>query len=188
MNFYQNILTSLRFIVISIALLGIIYPVLLLLLGQTIFPHQANGSLLRNRGGKVLGSALIGQKFHSNYYFSSRPSLINYNPINLTPSNNKQLEEHRIEICRNYIKYDPLKSIPIDFVTNSASGLDPHISLSSAYMQISSIEKFRNISSLRLQRLIKNNTEGRFLSMFGEEKVNVLKLNIDLDRISHVIK
>lgn len=171
---------------------AVIYPSVILLFGQLILPFQANGSLIKNDQGVVVGSSLIGQPFKSDKYFWSRPSAVSYSTgetagktgvssaTNLAPSNPKLIENIEAEI--KLLKEANIKPTA-DLVYTSGSGLDPHISIESAQNQINRVAIARNLDLNQLQQLIKQNTEGRFLGIFGEPGVNVLKLNIDLDKL-----
>jgi K+-transporting ATPase ATPase C chain len=178
-----------------------IYPLFMLISGQVAFSYQANGSLITNSQGMVIGSALIGQPFVSEKYFWSRPSTTNYSTAdpknddagilktgvsgasNLAPSNPALLE--RINGNEGEIK--KLKKADIqptaDLVYTSGSSLDPHITPEGAKVQIPRIAKVRGIQPNQLETLISQNTDGRFLGIFGEPGVNVLKLNLGLDKI-----
>jgi potassium-transporting ATPase KdpC subunit len=169
-----------------------LYPLFMLICGQVIFPFQANGSLITNNEGTVVGSALIGQPFASEVYFWSRPSVINYSTepavyttgesgaSNLAPTNPQLIERIQGDIKRLQEADIPPTA---DLVYTSASGLDPHISPESAQAQISRIATTRNLDPQQIQTLISQNTEGRFLGIFGEPGVNVLKLNLALDAL-----
>ena len=173
-------------------LTGIIYPLLMTGLAQVIFPAKANGSLIM-KDGKVIGSALIGQKFDSTIYFWSRPSFIDYNPIpsgssNFGPTSKallKQVRDRRVLFASKNSITDTL-SIPKEMIFASGSGLDPHISKKAALMQIDRIVKARNFDSDKKQELVKcinGLTEAPQLSFLGEERINVLMLNLELDKL-----
>jgi K+-transporting ATPase ATPase C chain len=166
-----------------------------------IFPRQAQGSLIE-RDGKVIGSALIGQVFTSDKYFHGRPSATTapdpndatktipapYNAANsggsnLGPSNKALIDRVQGDI-EALKKENPAAPVPADLVTTSASGLDPHISPEAALFQVPRIAKARNLPEDRIRQLVEDNTEGRFLGLLGEPRVNVLLLNLALDRIS----
>jgi potassium-transporting ATPase KdpC subunit len=176
---------------VMILFTGIIYPVLVTLIAQVIFPHQANGSLIESEG-KYLGSELIGQQFDQEGYFWGRPSAtlpFPYNGSSSSGSNygpsNKELLvniQKRIEALK---KSDPenTMSIPVDLVTYSASGLDPHISLAAALYQIPRVARVRDMNEVILQEMVNRFTEGRQFGVLGEPRVNVLRLNLALDKI-----
>ena len=189
---------------------AIVYPFVMIAFGQIVFPFQANGSLLKNAQGQVIGSALIGQPFTSDRYFNSRPSTTSYSTAdpkkddagvlktgvsgasNLAPSNPALLDR-----IKGKSDPDPKKAIEgdiprlqkvgvkptADLVYTSGSSLDPHISPEGAIAQIQRVAKARNLQPPQLEALIQQNTDGRFLGIFGEPGVNVLKLNLALDGI-----
>ena len=179
-----------------------IYPLFMLISGQVVFSDQANGSLIKNSQGVIIGSALIGQPFASEKYFWGRPSTTNYSTAdpkkdeagvlktgvsgasNLAPSNPALLER----INGNEGEIQRLKKAGIqptaDLVYTSGSSLDPHITPESAQVQIARVAKARGVEPKQLETLISQNTDGRFLGIFGEPGVNVLKLNLAVDKIS----
>lgn len=171
------------------ALTGLLYPSAITGLAQFLFPKQANGSLIY-KDGKAVGSSLIGQPFDDPKYFWSRPSAtgpVPYNGAassgsNLGPTNPALFKavQDRVDALR---KADPdnTQPIPVDLVTASASGLDPHISPAAAAYQAGRVAKVRGISLATVQELIQKHTQGRFLGLLGEPGVNVLELNLDLD-------
>jgi K+-transporting ATPase ATPase C chain len=170
---------------------GIIYPVVFTGISQLIFPYQANGSMIV-KDGKVVGSALIGQPFDDPKYFWSRPSAtapFPYNAAasvgsNLGPTNAvlTQTVQARIDALR---KADPgnTKPVPIDLVTASSSGLDPHISPAAAEYQVSRVARVRGMDEAAVRQLVAQYTTGRFLGLIGEPTVNVLELNMGLDQL-----
>jgi len=163
--------------------LGIIYPFAVWGVSQVAFPHQANGSLIEENG-ETVGSELIGQQFTSEKYFHARPSANNYDAANsggtnLGPTSAKLIE--RVESdAENLQTENPNTKIPADLVTASASGLDPHISPAAAEFQIPRVAKARNISEADLRKIVARFTETRDFGIFGEPRVNVLKLNLAL--------
>ena len=172
-------------------LTGVIYPLVITVIGQTIFPNQSNGSLIV-MNDKTVGSELIGQKFVSNQYFNSRPSATDYNPM---PSGGSNLsgtsKELQLRVKRNITAFDSVNQlpanqiIPSEMIYASGSGLDPHISPQAALLQVNRICKARNLPQTAtngMTDLITRFTEGRQLGFLGEERVNVLKLNIELDK------
>ncbi|MBW4663291.1 MAG: K(+)-transporting ATPase subunit C [Chroococcus sp. CMT-3BRIN-NPC107] len=181
---------AIRMTLVLWVLTAIIYPVLVLAISQVAFPSQANGSLVQNLEGKVVGSALIGQAFTTEQYFSTRPSTSTYSQgkeaaptglsgaSNLAPSNPVLLERIQKEVGR-------LQEIDIqptaDLVYTSGSSLDPHITVASAIAQLERVATARNLSTEDIAPLIAKHTQGRFLGIFGEPGVNVLNLNRDLD-------
>jgi K+-transporting ATPase ATPase C chain len=167
---------------------GVIYPLTVTGLAQVLFPRQANGSLIV-MDGKTYGSELIGQQFDDPKYFWGRPSAAGYNATASSGSNlgpmNPSLEEvvqARMDALQSA---DPNNSlpIPVDLVTASASGLDPHISMAAALYQVSRVASARGLSEAEVTSLIKKYTEGRQFGIFGEPRVNVLFLNLALDGI-----
>jgi K+-transporting ATPase ATPase C chain len=189
-------------IVILVALTvitGLIYPLAMTGIAQVLFPYQAQGSMIM-RDGTVVGSALIGQVFADDKYFHGRPSATNtpdpqdptknvdapYNAANSGGSNlgptSKMLAD-RLQVDVEKLKAEnPSVPIPVDLVTTSGSGLDPHISPAAALFQVPRVAKARNIPEDRLRQLVQDETEGRFLGLLGEPRVNVLALNVALDR------
>lgn len=172
---------------------GAAYPALVTIIAQTVFPDQANGSLVKNDKGQPIGSGLIGQTFSAPKYFWSRPSATgpySYNAAasagsNLGPTNPALTEavSARIQALKDA---DPGNTapVPVDLVTASGSGLDPHISIAAAAYQIKRIAKIRKIGEGKLRELVDAHTEGRQWLVFGEPRVNVLKLNLALDQAS----
>lgn len=176
---------------------GVIYPLAVTAIAQLAWPHQANGSLIFAEG-QVRGSELIGQQFDDPKYFWGRLSATGpfpYNAFNAgsltgsSGSNYGPLNPALIEMVRLRVEAlkaaDPSNSapIPVDLVTSSASGLDPHISLAAAYYQVHRVARARALSDETVRALIAQHTDGRQLGFLGEPRVNVLMLNLDLDRI-----
>lgn len=170
---------------------GVAYPLFITLIAQFLFPHQANGSLIKNEKGEVVGSEFLGQQFSEAKYFSSRPSATSPYPYNaagssgsnLGPTNEdlaKQIAE-RIKTQKNYPGASPDK-MPIDLVTASASGLDPHISVEAARYQAARVAAARSMSKEVMLDLIEKSIEPRQFQFLGEPRINVLKLNLLLDR------
>jgi potassium-transporting ATPase KdpC subunit len=183
---------ALKFLLIMTLLTGIMYPLLMTGLAQLSFPFKANGSLIL-KDGKIIGSELIGQKFDSSIYFWDRPSAIDYNPIpsgasNLGPTSDKlkkQVTERRRLFATNNSILDT-SVIPKEMIFASASGLDPHISQKAALLQVDRIVKARNFNTSQKQKLVqlvKNLTESPQYLILGEERVNVLILNIELNKL-----
>jgi potassium-transporting ATPase KdpC subunit len=187
-----QIVISLKFLAVMTFLLGIIYPFFMTGVAQITFPSEANGSLIM-KDGKIIGSELIGQKFDSSIYFWSRPSAIDYNPIPSCGSNfgptseklKKQVSDRRVLFADSNLISDTL-SIPKEMIFASASGLDPHISPEAALMQVERIANARNFSSdqkQHLQKLVGELTEAQQLRCLGEKRINVLLLNLELDKL-----
>jgi potassium-transporting ATPase KdpC subunit len=185
-------ITALRFLLIMTLLTGIVYPLFMTGIAQIAFPSKSNGSLIF-KDGKVIGSELIGQKFDSSIYFWSRPSAIGYNPIpsgasNFGPTSDtlkKQVEARRILFAKMNSIEDVL-TIPKEMIFASGSGLDPHISPEAALLQVERIAKARLFDTVQKKRLLKSIsdiTEKPQLVFLGENRINVLNLNIELDKI-----
>lgn len=172
-------------------LTGVIYPLLVTAVAQTIFPHQANGSLIE-QGGVIVGSELIGQPFADPAYFWGRPSLTQPYPYNaaasagstLAPSNPALTDQVAARIAALETA-DPTNTlpIPVDLVTASASGLDPHISLAAAQYQVERVARVRGVDTAVVRQLVNQYTEGRTVGVLGEPRVNVLHLNLALDAL-----
>ena len=182
----KNLKISILMTIATALLLGIVYPFAVTALAQLIFPKQANGSLL-TVNGKVVGSRLIGQPFSSPGYFRSRPSAAGtgYDASasggsNLGPTN-KTLIDRVSGDAQKLRAENPDLPVPMDLITTSGSGLDPHISPAAAAFQASRIAKERGMSEADVNNLITKHTEGRQLGLLGESRVNVLELNLDLD-------
>jgi potassium-transporting ATPase KdpC subunit len=178
----------LMLIVLSV-LTGLIYPLIVTGIAQVVFPRQANGSLIE-RDGKAVGSALIGQPFSDPEYFWGRPSATAPMPYNAGASggsNQGPLNPALAEAVKGRIealqKADPSNKapIPVDLVTASASGLDPHISPAAAEYQVARVAKARSLDAAKVRALVAEHTEGRQLGFLGEPRVNVLQLNLALD-------
>jgi potassium-transporting ATPase KdpC subunit len=176
-----------RLSAVFIILCGLIYPLVSTGLAQVLMPGRANGSLVSNSAGQVVGSQLIGQQFENPALFQSRVSSIEYRAEasgsnNYGPSNPDMLQRTRDSIEQWKIANPnvAVSKLPIDLVTNSGSGLDPHITPASARVQIPRISALTGISQEQLEQLVTSHTEGRDLGLFGEARVNVLKLNMDL--------
>jgi len=182
-------ITILATIVMTI-LFGLAYPLVFTGLAQVLFPHQANGSLV-TVNGKVAGSELIGQSFTKPEYFHGRPSAAGNNGYdaansggsNLGPTNQKLVDRVKADVQKFRAENpDYTGPIPADLLTSSGSGLDPHISPASAEAQVARIAKARGVTPDRIAELVAKHTDGRQWGIFGEPRVNVLLLNIDLDQ------
>jgi len=180
---------------------GLLYPLVMTGIAGAIFPYQAQGSLIE-RDGKVVGSALIGQEFTSDQYFHGRPSATTapdpndatktvpapYNAANSGGSNlgptNKALIDRVRDDLEKLKQENPSAAVPIDLVTTSGGGLDPHLSPDAALFQVPRVAKARNMPEDRVRQLVSDHTEGRTFGLLGEPRVNVLALNLALDRAS----
>lgn len=172
-------------------LCGGLYPAIVTGVAQLAFPHQANGSLIRDEGGRVIGSKLIGQPFDSPEYFWPRPSATDefaYNPLasggsNFGPTNPEFLT--RVTSRTQHLRITGMTGIiPADLVLASASGLDPHITPAAALAQVPRITRVRGLAAKTVETLVSSHIETRFLGIFGEPRVNVLALNLALDRLA----
>jgi potassium-transporting ATPase KdpC subunit len=183
----KHLLISVLMTVVTTILLGILYPLVVTGLAQVIFPKKANGQLIE-ANGKVIGSRIIGQAFTSAGYFHSRPSSAGngYDPLNtngsqLGPTNQKLIDRVKGDVATAQAE-NPGTPIPVDMVTTSASGLDPEITPASAAFQLPRVAKARGVSEEQVRQLVATHTEDRQLGVLGEPRVNVLELNLDLDR------
>lgn len=189
-----QILISIKIFSVLTVLCGVIYPLFITGIAQLVFPAKANGSLIV-RGNKVIGSELIGQKFDSIIYFSSRPSATDYNPMpsggsNLGPTSSKlkQLVAGRSAQFSTFNQLSGSEVIPSEMIMASASGLDPHISPKAALLQLNRISKARQFNEQQknqLEKLIADQTEPPQFLILGEARINVLKLNLALDRLNN---
>ena len=182
----KHIKTAILMTIVTTILLGIVYPLVVTGLAQAIFPKQANGSMI-SMNGKLVGSSLIGQQFSSPGYFRSRLSAAgngydagNSGGSNLGPTN-KMLVDRVSGDVQKLQAENPNMPIPMDLITTSSSGLDPHISPEGAAFQAPRVAKERGMSEADVDSLIAKHTEGRQLGFLGEARVNVLELNLDLD-------
>jgi potassium-transporting ATPase KdpC subunit len=186
MNLSRNLIVATLITIVTTVILGLIYPLVVTGIAQVLFPHQANGQLIE-RDGKVVGSRLIGQGFSSRGYFRPRPSAtaVPYDAANSAgsqygPTNKKLIEAvtANVEAAK---RENPGVPVPIDLVTTSASGFDPHISPAAADFQVPRVARERGMSEADLRQLVQAHTEGRQLGFLGEARVNVLELNLALD-------
>lgn len=182
----KNLITATLMTIATTVLLGIIYPLVVTGLAQLIFPRQANGQLI-HKDGKIIGSSIIAQGFASPGYFHPRPSFAGngYDPTNtngsqLGPTNQKLVDRVKGDVA-NAQAENPSMPVPVDLVTGSASGLDPHITPASAEFQLARVAKERGATVEQLRPLVQKHTEGRQLGFLGEPRVNVLELNFELD-------
>lgn len=182
-----NVWRSIRVTVVFAVLLGLIYPLLISLIGNVLFPYQAQGSMEKHNGN-VVGSKLIAQSFTSPNFFHSRPSAVNYAGngsagSNLGPTNPALIKEIRGNMFQINKQNGaiPARSIPPDMIETSASGLDPDISIQNARLQIPRIAQATGLSHTYLESLVAKQTEGRLLGVWGEPAVNVLNLNLAIE-------
>ena len=178
-NYFKKILNAFLLMLILTIILGLIYPLVIMGIGQVCLPHQANGSLV-TKGGKIIGSSLIQQKFSKDKYFHGRPNKLS--PID-TPTSRKMIELIASRIKKEQsINSQPNKTVPIDLITDSGSSLDPDISPQAAYYQAKRISSARNIPINEIDKLITDNIKPRSLGFLGQIRVNVLQLNLALDK------
>ena len=183
----KNLTTAVLMTIATTILLGLVYPLVVTGLAQLIFPYKANGQLIE-KDGAVVGSSIIGQGFTSPGYFHSRPSAAgnswdaaNSGGSNLGPTNQKLLDRVKGDVATAQAD-NPGTPVPIDLVTTSASGFDPHITPAAAEFQLARVAKARGVSADEVRALVRKHTEGRQLGFLGEPRVNVLELNLDLDQ------
>jgi potassium-transporting ATPase KdpC subunit len=183
----KNLITALLMTITTTVLLGIIYPLVVTGIAQVMFPSKANGQLIQ-MAGKTVGSSIIGQSFSGAAYFHSRPSAAgngydaaNTNGSQLGPTNQKLVDRVKGDVTAAQAD-QPGAAVPIDLVTASASGIDPHITPAAAEFQLSRVAKERGTTADRVRALVTRHTEGRQLGILGEARVNVLELNLELDQ------
>ncbi len=194
----KHVRPAIVMIVVMTVITGIIYPLAMTGIAQAVFPYQANGSLIE-KGGKVIGSALIGQNFSSDKYFHGRPSATTepdpndasktvpapYNAANSAGSNlgptSKALVDRVKDDATRLAAENPNTPIPSDLVTTSASGLDPDITPAGALFQVPRVAKARGLPEDKVRQLVQEHITGRFLGIIGQPHVNVLQLNLALD-------
>ena len=186
MHIKHNLVIAVLMTIVTTILLGLVYPLVVTGLAQVLFHDKANGQLIE-RNGKAIGSRIIGQAFSSPGYFHSRPSAAgggydaaSSSGTNLGPTNKKLVEAVKasVEAAR---KDNPNVPVPIDLVTSSASGLDPHLSPDAALFQVPRVASARRVSEADVRALVESHVEGRQLGFLGEPRVNVLLLNLALD-------
>ena len=184
----RNFITAILMTVVTTILLGLIYPLVVTGLAQVIFPDKANGQLVTRADGMITGSRLIGQPFSSPGYFRSRPSAAGtagYDAgasaaSNYGPTSKKLIDRIKTDVATAQAE-NPGHVVPIDLVTASASGLDPHISPAAAEFQVPRVARERGLSADEVRRIVAAHTEGRQFGFLGEPRVNVLLLNLALD-------
>lgn len=182
----KNLVIAVLMTIATTILLGILYPLIVTGIAQVLFPNKADGQLIR-RDGKVIGSRIIGQPFVGPGYFHSRPSAAgngydaaNSSGTNFGPTNKKLIDRVSGDVAQSHGE-NPNQPVPVDLVTTSASGLDPHITPAAAAFQIPRIARERGIGDESLRQLILKHTEGHQWRILGEPRVNVLELNLELD-------
>lgn len=186
----STLLTALRACLVTLALTGVLYPLAVTCGAQLLFRHEADGSLVKDENGQVVGSALIGQGFTHPAYFQPRPSAAGNgydgtasSGSNLGPTSQKLRDRALAEAERlRQENPDAPGPVPAELVTTSASGLDPHLSPEAARWQVARVAKARGVAPERILTLLETETEGRTLGVLGEPRVNVLALNLTLDR------
>ena len=184
----KNLVTALLMTIVTTVLFGLAYPLVITGLAQVIFPDNANGQLIREADGVVIGSRLLGQPFVSPGYFRLRPSAAGTNGYdasassgsNFGPMNPKLTDRIKSDV-EKLQRENPGKPVPVDLVTTSGSGLDPHISPAAAEFQIPRVARERGIREDELRQIVSAHTEGRQFGFLGEPRVNVLELNLALD-------
>ena len=183
----KNFVTAILMTIVTTIILGLIYPLVVTGLAQVIFPDKANGQLI-DRSGQIIGSRIIGQPFSSPGYFRSRPSAagaVGYDAggssgSNLGPTSKKLIDRVKADVEKLQAE-NPGKPIPVDLVTASGSGLDPHLSPAAAEFQVPRVARERRVKEDEVRRVVAAHTQGRQFGFLGEPTVNVLELNLDLD-------
>ena len=187
MNIVKHLVTALLMTIVTTIILGIAYPLVVTGLAQALFPQRANGQLI-DRNGRLVGSRIIGQPFTSPGYFRPRPSAAGpagYDGTasggsNLGPTDAVLVARVRADVAR-VRQENPSAPVPIDLVTSSASGLDPHISPAAAAFQVPRVARQRGVAEAAIQRIVDEHTEDRQFGLLGEPRVNVLLVNLALD-------
>lgn len=184
----KNLITAILMTIVTTVLFGLIYPLAVTGIAQLAFPDKANGQLIRKSDGTIIGSRLLGQPFTGSGYFHSRPSAAGTagydagasSGSNLGPTNEKLIDRIKADVEKLQAE-NPGNPVPIDLVTTSASGLDPHISPAAADFQVPRVARERGLTEGELRQIVAMHTESRTLGFLGEPRVNVLELNLELD-------
>lgn len=185
----QHLRIAILMTIVTTVIFGILYPLAVTGLGKLFFPAQTGGELIA-RNGQIVGSRLIGQSFSAPWYFHPRPSAAGngYDPVapsggasNLGPTNHQLIDRVKGDVEKLH-QENPAAAIPVDLVTTSGSGLDPDISPAAAEFQIPRVANERHMTVIDLRARVGKHTQGRQFGLFGEPRVNVLELNLDLDR------
>jgi K+-transporting ATPase ATPase C chain len=188
MGMKKNITISIFMTIVTTVLLGLIYPLVMTGISQVLFRDKANGQLI-SRDGKMIGSKIIGQAFTGPTYFHSRPSAAgagngydaaNSGGTDLAPTNHALIDRVKRDTSKLQAE-NPNAPVPVDLVTTSASGLDPHITPAAALFQVPRVARERGMNEEDLRRMVNTHIEGRQLGVLGEPRINVLQLNLDLD-------
>ncbi|HEU5236765.1 MAG TPA: potassium-transporting ATPase subunit KdpC [Pyrinomonadaceae bacterium] len=184
----KNLVSAILMTIVTTVLFGLIYPLAVTGIAQLAFPEKANGQLIKRSDGVIIGSRIIGQPFSGPGYFHSRPSAAGSagydagasSGSNLGPTNQKLIDRIKADVERLQAENSG-KPVPIDLVTTSGSGLDPHISPAAAEFQVPRVARERALSESEVRQIVSAHTEQRTVGLFGEPRVNVLELNLDLD-------
>jgi potassium-transporting ATPase KdpC subunit len=184
---FKELKRSVLFTAVTIILFGVVYHLVLWGVGRTVFPSQAEGSLIRRGDGSIVGSRLLAQKFTRPEYFHSRPSAVDYNAASTGGSNFGPTNPDHLKLVRGRISAVealegvPASKVPSEMVTASGAGLDPHIPPDAAEIQTARVARARNVSADRVRELVRSHTEKPTFGFLGRSRVNVLELNIALD-------
>ena len=188
-GFRHLIRGSIGLAIVTLFLFGLAYSLIGTALGRALFPHAATGSLIE-RNGKIIGSSLVAQPFVADSYFQPRPSASNYDPMAVSGSNqarsnpdlHQRIDEARATVAAR--EGIALKDVPSDFVTQSGSGIDPHISPAAAQLQLVRVAKARRLDEAKIGAMVDRYTRDPLLGLFGQSRINVLELNLALDALT----